>query len=102
MKPDLIADITIYATRDGGKAIPIISDYRCLCMKSTEPPWEGWSARMLFGGEPIHPGQRRRSGFQFLCPDAVGVLREAGRFFVWWEGSNVGGATVCAKDGSPD
>lgn len=93
LKPDLIADIWLYPTEAGGKRQPVFSGFGCPCMVSKARPWSGWDARLVFEGELIHPGQKRRVGFAFLTQEGAQTIREARRFFLW-EGRVVGEATV--------
>jgi hypothetical protein len=63
-------------------------------MVSNKEPWIGFDALPLLRDDPLLPGQRRRLGFVFLSPDdALPVVREAGRFYLW-EGRIVGEADV--------
>lgn len=92
-QPDLIADVTFYASEAGGKTVPVVSGYGCPCMVSQAEPLQGWDARLVFGDEPILPGEQRRVGFAFLTREGARTIAEAGHFFLW-EGRFVGEANV--------
>jgi hypothetical protein len=92
MTPDLVADVTLYHTVEGGKTIPARTGYRCPCMPSRTEPLCGYDARLILG-EPFFPGQKRRVGFIFTQPEAAAVMRDAGVFFLW-DGRFVGEAIV--------
>lgn len=93
LEPDLIADVTFYPTEAGGKTQPVFSGYGCPCMVSNAKPWSGWDARLMFQGEPILPGQKRRVSFAFLTREGALTISKAQHFFLW-EGRVVGEATV--------
>jgi hypothetical protein len=92
-KPDLIADVKLYAADAGGKTVPIFSGYGCPCMVSQAEPLQGWDARLVFDDEPIFPGQQRRVGFAFCTGEGARLISEARHFFLW-EGRFVGEADV--------
>lgn len=93
-KPQLVADVLMYETADGGRESAALPGWSCPVMVSNTKPWISWEALPLLRDDPLLPGQRRRLGFVFLSPDeAVPVLREAGRFYLW-EGRIVGEADV--------
>jgi len=100
LKADLIADVTFYATEAGGKTAPVFSGYGCPCLVSKAEPLQGWDARLVFDGEPILPGQKRRVGFAFLSREGARTMSEARHFFLW-EGRFVGEAVVCDDDVDP-
>ena len=66
-------------------------------MVSKAPPLQGFDARLVWDGGPLHPGQERRVGFAFLYPETEDILREAGHFFLW-EGRFIGEATVADNE----
>ena len=92
--PELIADVTLYASDGGGRKGPTSSEwYGCPCMVSKDR-LVGWDCRILLRGTPLSPGETRRLGMVFLSPDkAVPILREARKFYLW-EGGFVGEAVV--------
>jgi hypothetical protein len=48
---------------------------------------------LQLGHEPFEPGSKRRAGFIFVSPEAVELMKGAGRFYLW-EGRFVGEASV--------
>lgn len=92
--PDLIADVRMYATEDGGRKTPAVAGWGCPCMVSLAQPLVGWDALPLIGDQPLRPSESRRLGFVFLTGDeGASVMRDAGRFFLW-EGRAIGEARV--------
>jgi hypothetical protein len=93
-QPQLVADVRMYETADGGRETPALPGWGCPVMVSNTKPWIGYDALPLLRDDPLLPGQKRRLGFVFLTPDlALPVLRDAGRFYLW-EGRIVGEADV--------
>jgi hypothetical protein len=91
--PDLVADVRLYATSEGGKARPVRSGYGCPCFVEPDLGVGGWDARMQLADEPFKPGTERRVGFVFLTEDGAETMKQAGRFFLWG-GRFAGEATV--------
>jgi hypothetical protein len=92
--PHLIADVTMYATENGGRAGPAYPGWGCPCMVSQAEPLTGWDALPLLRDDALAPGQQRRLGFCFLSGEAAAtIMRDAGRFYLW-EGKFIGEAVV--------
>ena|ERR1700690_92864 len=93
--PELIADVYLYPTDDGGKKLTVLPGWGCpcSCSKSSDSLfYDGWPLL----DEPFAPGERRRLGFVFLSGnDGAAVLRRAGTFYLW-EGRFIGEATIVA------
>ena len=82
VQPELIADVRMYTTADGGKKIPALPGWGCPCHVSKERlvGYDGWPILK----EPLAPGDRRRLGFVFLSgQEAADVFRKAGGFYLW-------------------
>jgi hypothetical protein len=93
MSPQLVADVTLYATVEGGRKHAAQPGWGCPCCCSMSSPVVGWDGWPLLDG-PLAPGDRRRLGFVFLSGDeAATVMRKAGTFYLW-EGRFVGEAIV--------
>lgn len=92
--PHLIADVTLYATDQGGRRGPTAPDwFGCPC-KLAKDDSHAWDCRLLLRGCPMRPGESRRVGIVFLSPDeAVPAIMRAGGFFLW-EGRIIGAATI--------
>jgi hypothetical protein len=96
MEAELIADLYLYPTDQGGKKWPMKNGHRCPCFLQKDT--QGWDCLVLVGETPLAPGESRRVGFVFLAGEkAAAILRAAGKFHVW-EGRFVGEAVVV---GSP-
>lgn len=83
--PQLVADVQMYETADGGRADPAFLGWGCPVMVSKIEPLQGWDAWPLLGDRPLRPGDARRLGFVFLSgEEAADVLKRvaAGRFAV--------------------
>ena len=91
--PDLVADVKLYATREGGKTKAAVLGWGCPCFATNDPGEEGWDARLQLGDEPLIAGAERRIGFVFLSPKGADAMRRAGHFYLW-DGRFVGEATV--------
>jgi hypothetical protein len=90
--PDLLADVRLYSTTDGGKDRAALPGYGCPCFISREPGQPGWDARMQLT-TPFEPGTERRVGFVFLTSEGAETMRKAGKFFLW-DGRIVGEAAI--------
>ena len=91
--PDLVADVRLYSTSEGGKTRAAGVGYGCPCFVEPDLRVGGWDARMQLGEEPFEPGTERRVGFVFLTDEGAETMKRAGRFFLW-EGRFVGEASV--------
>lgn len=97
-KPDIVADVWLYPTEQGGRESGALLGYGCPCFTSKDARAGGWDARFQLGDEPFAPGTMRRVGLVFLMgEEAAAVMRKAGRFFLW-EGRFVGEAAVISDD----
>ena len=83
MKPQLIADVQLYPTGDGGKTRAALPGWGCPLMVSKMQPLVGYDGWPLLGNEPLHPGDQRRVGFVFLSPEKADIIRRAGHFYLW-------------------
>jgi hypothetical protein len=91
--PQLIADVTLYSTAEGGKKLAAQPGWGCPCSVSKSPPLVGYDGWPLLK-QPLSPGEGRRVGFVFLSgEDAAEVFRKAGVFYLW-EGRFIGEAVV--------
>src|SRR6185437_3541183 len=99
ISPQLVANVRLYPTSEGGKRLPVQPGWGCPCRVSkTAAGWDGFP--QLDG--PMSPGEIRRLGFVFLSGDeAASQLRQAGHFYLW-EGGFIGEATVieASQDGA--
>lgn len=92
--PQLIADVSMYATIEGGRQDAALPGWGCPCMVSLTEPLVGYDAWPILNDEPLQPGSTRRLGFYFLSGGAgADVMRLSSRFFLW-EGHAVGEAVV--------
>ena len=103
MSPQLIADVTLYSTVEGGIRSAKQLGWNCLCCrskseytfpKSPDTPhlfgYDGW----LLLDKPISPGESRRLGFVFIAgEEAADALRKVGTSYLW-SGRFVGEAIV--------
>jgi hypothetical protein len=95
MTPQLVADVWLYPTIDGGKKLTAQPGWGCPCSSEKSRNSVFYDAWPLLN-EPLAPGDRRRVGFVFLSgEEAAAVLRRAGTFYLW-EGRFIGEATVIA------
>ncbi len=92
-KAQLMADVRLYRTEDGGKSLTAHLGWGCTCMMSNTPPWTGWDAWPLLGNDPLNPGDERRLGFVFLSLEGLEAIRSARKFYLW-EGRIIGEAEV--------
>jgi len=99
--PDIVADVWLYSTDEGGRASPMSLGYGCSCFAANDFAAGGWDARLQLGDAVFAPGTNRRVGFVFLSGrEAAEVMWEAGRFFLW-EGRFIGEATVVSTGSWP-
>ena len=89
---DLIADVTLYTTENGGRKGPAPSGWGCPAMLYDDPTI-GWDAWPQLGDAWLQLGEKRRVGFVFLSPEGAETIRQAGRFYLW-EGGFIGEAEV--------
>lgn len=93
MCAQLVADVTLYPTIDGGRLTAALPGWGCPCMVQKESPLIGWDAWPLLGDTSISRGESRRLGFVFLSPAGLATMQKAGKFYLW-EGRFIGEATV--------
>lgn len=92
--PHLIAEVRMFDTEHGGRKGPAYAGWGCPCIVSQTQPLVGYDALPLIGTDPLLPGDTRRLGFYFLShKEAVPLMRQAGRFYLW-EGGFIGEAVV--------
>ncbi|WP_426263773.1 hypothetical protein [Sphingomonas sp. PWP1-2] len=92
--PQIIAEVRMYDTANGGRTGPAFPGWGCPCMVSRMEPLVGYDALPLLGDQPLLPGETRRLGFVFLSPEnAVPVMRAEKHFYLW-EGGFIGEAVV--------
>lgn len=92
--PQLLADVTLYPTAEGGRTGPTFPEwFGCSC-KVLREVTQVWDCRILLNGTPMVPGETRRVGMIFLSPEyALAILGLAGTFFLW-EGRIIGEARI--------
>ncbi|HMI40804.1 MAG TPA: hypothetical protein VK485_06200 [Sphingomicrobium sp.] len=78
---DLIADVTLYKTENGGRKGPAPPGWGCPTKTSKDSP--GWDAWPQLGDEWLQLGEKRRVGFVFLSPEGAETMRRAGSFYLW-------------------
>ena len=94
VSPQLVADVTLYPTENGGRKGPTASEWFGCPVMVTKDNLNAWDCRILLNGTPLWPGDTRRVGMVFLSPDqAVPILRAAGKFYLW-DGRLIGEGTV--------
>lgn len=98
MPPQLVADVYLYPTAEGGKELAVQPGWGCPCSCSKSDDavfFDGWPLL----DAPFAPGERRQLGFVFLhgkyisTDDIAAILRRAGTFYLW-EGHFIGEATL--------
>jgi len=90
--PDLVVELFLYPTTDGGRksAINMVWGCPCSAQKTLEDGWDGYP---LLDRE-LAPGEHRRVGFVFLSGQtAVAALKPHSRFYLW-EGRFIGEAEI--------
>ena len=91
--PQLVADIWLYPTAEGGRNLIAQPGWGCPCFCSKSPDstcYDGWPILR----EPLAPGDRRRVGFVFLGEEeAVPAFLRAGIFYLW-DGRFIGEAKL--------
>lgn len=87
IQPNLIADVTLYPTNQGGRKGPTGPEwFGCPCMVDKDSS-ASWDCRLLLQGRPMSPGETRRVGISFLSQEKVAqIFRAAGKFYLWERG----------------
>jgi hypothetical protein len=92
-KPDLVADLWLYPTDQGGRKSAIRLGWGCPCSVQRDMK-EAWDGFPLLEDREMNPGESRRVGFAFLSGQvAASALRRARKFYLW-EGRFIGEATI--------
>jgi len=93
-EPELVADLWLYSTEQGGRKGAITLGWGCPC-SAQRTIGEGWDGYPLLGDQAMKPGETRRAvGFVFLSgATAADKLRASGKFYLW-EGRFIGEAVV--------
>ena len=95
IKPDIIADITLYPTDEGGRRTAIQGDwYSCPCLTTPSSFEEGRDCRILLYGQIVAPGETARLGVAFLSGEEAAARIRAARQFFLWEGGIIGEGRV--------
>ena len=97
---ELIVDLRLFTTNDGGKEHPIRLGWGCPCLlqKDLAEGYDGWP---LLGDNILNPGDSATVGFVFLSgEEAASKFRSAGKFYLW-EGRLIGEATVVQNELEP-
>jgi hypothetical protein len=91
-KPELVADLWLYPSEQGGRRSAIRLGWGCPCsvQKATDDCWDAYP---LLGDLEMKPGESRKAvGFVFLSGEAAAAkMRAAGKFYLW-EGGFIGEA----------
>jgi hypothetical protein len=94
MSPQLVADVTLCSTDEGGRKSAALPGWGCPCFVSRQDPIAAYDGWPLLGDTSIEPGEQRRLGFVFLSgEEAASTIRNAGTFYLW-EGRFIGEARV--------
>jgi|GEM_PF-958475 len=94
-RPELIVDLKIYPTAQGGRVSPIEPGWGSPCTVQSErgSGWIGYDGWPLLD-KPMVPGEARRVGYVFLSgKEAADHLRSAGKFYIL-EGGIIGEAAI--------
>ena len=89
---EMVVNLHLYSTDEGGKSLPIVLGYGCPCSidKNCREAWDGYP----LVDSPMMPGETRRVGFVFFSGrEAVKALSPSGCFFLW-EGKLIGEAQI--------
>jgi len=89
-QPDMVVDLYLYPTTDGGKTKPVGIGWGCPC-SNDQSLTEGWDGYPLLDSEMM-PGERRRVGLVFLSGSAAVEALEGNDRFYLWEGRFIGEA----------
>jgi hypothetical protein len=95
--PDVIADVFLYLTKEGGRENPLRGDltkwYGCPC-KMQKDDYNAYDCRIFIDGLIIQPGETHRLGMTFLSPEqALPLFHKSARFYLW-EGRIIGEARI--------
>lgn len=92
---DLIADVTLYDSDNGGRKGAAPPGWGCPTAISTEQ-LEFYDAWPQLGGEWLQPNETRRVGFVFFSPEGAEKMKRAEKFYLW-EGGFIGEAVVVSS-----
>lgn len=102
LSPQLIAEVTLYSSENGGRKSTAFPGWGCPCCVTREDPIVGYDGWPLLGDTRIEPGDRRVLGFVFLSGEsAANIMRSAGKFYLW-EGRFIGEAKILDANGAGD
>ena len=96
MNPDLIADLILYPSEEGGRKTPMKPGIRCPAFAHKETSEGGWTCQIDFEGDWMKPGESRRARFKFLLKEGAELMRGTGKFFLW-DGKFFGEANIVAE-----
>lgn len=93
--PHFDVDLTLYATKDGGRREPIAREgFACPC-KLTKESDEISDCRLILKGVVISPGETKRVGIRFMRDEMASLFQSAAKFYLW-DGRIIGEAKVSA------
>jgi len=93
MKPELIADLYLYPTEEGGPKVPMADGIGCPSYSRKGNRENGWTCFPKVGDVPLAPGQRRRVMLSFFSAEAVEEMRRTGTIYLW-NSRYIGEATI--------
>lgn len=90
--PELIADLRLYSSKEGGKTQPLVLGYGCPCSvdENTREAWDGYP----LVDSPMMPGETRRVGFIFLSGNEAVEALSTNEYFYLLEGKLIGEARI--------
>ncbi|MGD0617806.1 MAG: hypothetical protein ABSB67_09115 [Bryobacteraceae bacterium] len=91
LRPDVIAEVWLYRTEDGGRKSPTPPD-RWGCIFQHEG--EDFDCRLLLAGRAIAPGDRANVAIKFLRPDLIKSRLAVGSRFKLREGRIIGEGVI--------
>ena len=95
MRPDFIAEMTLYETEAGGRRGPLIGETHRFPLFPNVNEHVGYEAVMLLHGlTPWRPGETRRVPIVVLNKEAILPDFHEGRRFWFWEGGFKGEGVV--------
>ena len=102
MAPELVVQLTLYSTEQGGRSQPIPPGWSCPCFPTRQTNVEGWDGCPMLGDDWMQPGETRTVGYAFLSGhEAVKALSQNEHFFLW-EGRVIGEAKILQTEALND
>jgi hypothetical protein len=96
--PELVVQLTLYPTDQGGRREPIPPGWSCPCFPTRETDVAGWDGCPMLGDDWMQPGETRIVGYAFLSGREAAEALSLNEHFYIWERRIIGEAKILSPE----